>query len=106
MDHAKRLSNLKDFSHKLDHFVQGLDMLSTGRLLPTLIHPRRMLTLLGKVLCDVTMKNSQFVPLYTELYYYYETHSVSFTNTEEHLIIQIPIFFINNKQSPISNGSL
>ena len=27
---GKRLSNLKDFTHKIEHFVQGLDMLSTG----------------------------------------------------------------------------
>ena len=26
---GKRLSNLKDFTHKIGHFVQGLDMLST-----------------------------------------------------------------------------
>ena len=45
---GKRLSNLKDFTHKIDHFVQGLDMLSTGRLSQTLIHPRRLLTLLRK----------------------------------------------------------
>ena len=64
---GKRLSNLKDFTHKIGHFVQGLDMLSTGRLSQTLIHPRRFLTLLRKVVRDVTMKNSQFVPLYTEL---------------------------------------
>ena len=74
-------------------------MMSTGRLSQTLIHPRRVLTLLKKVVCDVTMKNFQFGPLYTELYHYYETHLVSFTNTEENLIMQIPIFFINNKQS-------
>ena len=76
-------------------------MLSTERLSQSLIHPRRLLTLLRKVVHDVTMKNSQFVPLYTKLYHYYETHSVSFTNTEEYLIIQIPIFSINNKQSPM-----
>ena len=84
-----RLSNLKDFTHKIEHFVQGLDMLSTGQLSQTLIHPRRQLTLLRKVVHDVTMKNSQFVPLYTELYHYYETYSVSFTNMDEFLIIQI-----------------
>ena len=95
----KRPSNLKDLTHKIDHFIQGLDMLSTGRLSQTLIYPRRLLTLLRKVFHDVTMKNSQFVSLYTELYHYYETHSVSFTNTEEYLIIQIPIYFNNNKQS-------
>ena len=72
---GKRLSNLKDFTHKIEHFVQGLDMLSTGRLSQTPIHPRRMLTLLRKVVCYITMKNSQFVPLYTELYHYYETLS-------------------------------
>ena len=98
---GKILSNLKDFTHKIDHFVQGLDMLSTGRLLQTLIHPRRLLTSLRKVVRDVTMKNSPFVPLYTELYHYYEMHSVSFTNTEYYLIIQILIFFINNKQAPM-----
>ena len=32
LNHGKRLSNLKDCSHKVDHFVQGLDMLSTSRL--------------------------------------------------------------------------
>ena len=40
LKHGKRLSNLKDFTHKIDHFIQGLDMLSTGRLSQTLIHPR------------------------------------------------------------------
>ena len=98
---GKRLSNLNDFTHKIEHFVQGLDMLSTGRLSQTLIHPRRLLTLLRKVVRDVTIQNSQFVPLYTELYHYYETHSVSFTNTDKFLIVQIPIFFINNKQAPM-----
>ena len=45
---GKRLSNLKDFTHKIEHFVQGLDMLSTGRLSQTLIHPRRLLTPIKK----------------------------------------------------------
>ena len=45
------------------------------------------------------MKNSQFVLLYTELYLYYEIHTVSFTNTEDYLIIQILIFFVKNKQA-------
>ena len=40
LKHRKRLSNLKDFTHKVDHFIQGLEMLSTGRLSQTLIHPR------------------------------------------------------------------
>ena len=101
LKHGKWLSNLQDFTHKVNHFVQGLDMVSTGRLSQTLVHPRRLLTLLMKAVQDVAMKNSQFVPLYTELYHYYETYSVSFTNTEKHLIIQVPIFFINNKQSPM-----
>ena len=94
-------SDLKDFTHKTDYFIQSLDILSMGCLSQTLIHPRRLLTLLRKVVHDVTMKNSQFVPLYTELYHYYETHSVLFINTDKYLIIQIPIFFINNKQSPM-----
>ena len=42
---GKKLSNLQDFTHKIEHFVQGLDMLSTGRLSQTLIHPRRFILL-------------------------------------------------------------
>ena len=45
------------------------------------------------------MKNSQHVPLYTELDHNYEMHSVLFTNTEDYLIIQILFFFMNNKQA-------
>ena len=30
---GKRLSNLKDFTNKIEHFVQGLDMLSTGQIM-------------------------------------------------------------------------
>ena len=101
---GKRLSKLKDFTHKIDHFVQSLDMLSTGRLSQTLIHPRRLLTLLREVVHDVTMKNSQFVPLYTELYHYYEMHSISFTNTEDYLIIQI--LSLLYQQQTRSDGSV
>lgn len=97
----KKLNDLQDFSHKISLFLQGLDTLSTGKLSQLLIHPRRLLKLLKKVVHDVSSKNSQFVPLYTELYHYYETHSVSYTNTDEYLVIQIPIFFINKKQLPL-----
>ena len=39
-----------------------------------------MLKLLRKVVRDVTTKHLQFVPLYTELYHYYETHSQTLMN--------------------------
>ena len=45
---GKRLSNLKDFTHKIEHFVQGLDMLSTGRLSQTLIHPKKIVDTVEK----------------------------------------------------------
>ena len=57
-------TNIKQEKLPVDHvnhfvqFVQGLDMLSTGRLSQTLIHPRRLLTLLRKVICDVTICSS------------------------------------------------
>ena len=108
LNHLTRTSNLKDFSHKVDPFVQGLDMLSTGRLSQTLIHPRQMLKLLRKVVCAVTTKHSQFVSLYTKLYHYYETHSVSFTNTDEHLIIKYQSFSLtrNSLQWIFTNYTL
>ena len=86
----------------MEAFLGGLEALSQGKLSQFLIHPRRLQKLLRKVVKDVTSKNTQFVPVYTELYHYYETHSVSFTNTDEYIIIQIPTHFINKKQAPLN----
>ena len=69
----------------------GIDQLNTGKLSAAILHPRRLLKFLRKVVRDVTQKHSDFVPLHTELYHYYETDQVSFTNTEDMLIIQIPM---------------
>ena len=80
----------------------GIDQLSTGKLSAAILHPRRLLKFLHKVVWDVTQKHSYFAPLYTELYHHYETDQVSFTNTEDMLIIQIPIFFVNKNQQPLN----
>ena len=101
LEQTKKLNDLIDFTHRMEHFVEGLDLLSTGKFSQSLIHPSQLLKLLRKVVRDVASKNSQFVPLYTELYHYYESHSVSFTNTDEYLILQIPVYFVNKKQYPL-----
>ena len=54
----------------------------------------------GFVIAILLIKHNA-VSITHALYHYYETHSVSFINTEDYLIIQILIFFINNKQAPM-----
>ena len=102
LDQQKGLHDLIHFAYRVETFLGGLEVLSQGKLCQSLIHPRRLQKLLRKVVKDVTSKNTQFVPVYTELYHYYETQSVSFTNTDEYIIIQIPTHFINKKQAPLN----
>ena len=87
---GKRLSNLKDFTHKTFCWRTSYVMYWT---IITNSYPSQMTvdSVKKKIVHDVTMKNSQFVLLYTELYHYYGTHSVSFTYNEDYLIIQIPM---------------
>ena len=101
LDQQKGLHDLIHFAYRVEAFLGGLEALSQGKLSQSLIHPRRLKKLLQKVVKDVTSKNTQFVPVYTELYHYYETCSVSFTNTDEYIIIQISTQFINKKQAPL-----
>ena len=91
---GKRLSNLKDFSHKIDNFVQGLDMPSTCRLSQTLIHPRKLLTLLRKVVHDATMKNSQ-------LFLYIQNFTIIMKHTQFHSLT-LRIILLSKYQSSLS----
>ena len=97
----RRLTELRDFIYWLQHFLNGLDILSTGRLSTTLVHPRRLLHFLTKVVRAAEVRDPDFQPLYPELYHYYETKMVSFTNTEDMLIIQIPVFFVPRAKPPL-----
>ena len=98
MEYLNVLEKLIDFTHWMSHLLMGIDQLSTGILSAAILHPQRLSKFLHKVVQDVTQKHSDFVPLYTELYHYYETDQVSFTNTEDMLLIQIPIFSVNKNQ--------
>ena len=102
MEYLNALEKLIDFTHWMSHLLMGIDQLSTGNLSAAILHPQRLLKFLHKVCQDVTQKHSDFVPLYTELYNYYEIDQVSFTNTEDMLIKQISIFFVNKNQQPLN----
>ena len=80
--------------HKIEHCGQGIDMLSTGRLSQTLIHPRRLLTLLRKVVCDVTMKRSQF-------FHYIQNFTIIMRHTQFHLLT-LRIILLSKYQSSLS----
>ena len=97
--HQRVLNDLLQMQNHVDHFLDGLATLSTGKLPQSLIHPDTLLNLLRQVVKDVTSKNAGFTPLFPELYHYYDTEVVSFTNTNNMIILQIPILFVNQKQA-------
>ena len=96
----KRLSNLKDYSQNWT-LSSSSWYVEYWQIVTNSYPSQKTINVVRKGSSWCYHENSQFVPLYTELYHYYETHSVSFTNTEDYLIIQIPIFFVNKKKALI-----
>ena len=94
----KVVQDLLHLSAKVDNFINGLTTLATGKLAPSLVHPDTLLNLLRDVVKDVTAKNPSLTPLHPELYAYYDSPGVTFTNTHNMIVLQIPIHFVNSKQ--------
>ena len=85
----------------LHHFLYGLERLASGKLSNALIPARRLHRFLHKIYRAVAIQHPQFVPLYTELYHYYESAMTTYSNLKDHIFIQIPIFFVNKNQQPL-----
>ena len=90
---------LEKIDNELHRLVYGLEKLTNGQLSTAIIPARLLHKFLHKILREVRIQHPQFVPLYTELYHYYESSMNSYSNDKEHIFIQIPIYFVAANQN-------
>ena len=96
-----QMHEYQDLTQTINHFLDGLITINTGRLSPALISPHTLYRLITRVVIDILKRNLEFIPVFTTLQNYYQQAMTSFTNTEKMLIVQIPILFKNRVQKPM-----
>ena len=103
MSHLEMLTHeYQELTQTIDHFLDGLSAVNTGCLSPALISPDVLYHLMTRVVADIIRRNPDFIPKFTTLQNYYQQAMTSFTNTENMLIVHIPILFKNRLQKPIN----
>ena len=97
-----QLHNYQELNQTIDHFLDGLSTINTGRLSQSLVSPDVLYRLLTRVMADIIKRNPDFLPVFTNLQSYYEQGMTSFTNTKKMLIVQISILFRNRVQKAMN----
>ena len=97
-----QLHKYQELTQTIDHFLDGLSTINTGRLSQSLVSPDVLHPLLTRVVADIIKRNPDFLPVFTNLQSYYEQVMTSFTNTKKMLIVQIPILFRNRVQKAMN----
>ena len=90
----KYRSTLQRYRLAVKGFIDGLDEMSTGRLCYEILDPIQLAKYLRTIKKDLTDTNSDYTLAFQHTYQYYAEPMVSFSNSPDFLIIQVPIFFI------------
>ena len=83
-------------------FLDGLDELSTGRLCYEVLDPITLTKYLRAITHDLDRKHSDYVLAFQHMYQYYAEPVVTFTNSPDYLLTQIPIFLVYKHQVPLT----
>ena len=79
--------------HKLEQFIEALDILSAGHLPITLVSPTQMTHMLYQVKRAIQKTNTDYTLLFPDLYYCYDMKLVSFgCDKDFKLLLQFPVF--------------
>ena len=83
-------------------FLDGLDQLSTGRLCYEILDPIMLSKYLRTIVTDLDSLHSQYTLAFQHTYQYYAEPLISFTNSPDYLLVQIPIFLVYKHQLPMT----
>ena len=83
-------------------FLDGLDELSTGRLCYEVLDPVVLAKYLRTIATDLDRSYSQYTLAFQHTYQYYAESLISFTNSPDYLLVQIPIFLVYKHQLPMT----
>ena len=102
----KYRSTLQKYRLAIKGFIGGLDKMSTGRLCYEILDPIQLLRYLRTIEKDLTDSHSDYTLAFQHTYQYYAEPMVSFSNSPEFLILQVPIFLRYKFQLPMSLFSM
>ena len=88
----RNLSKYQQLLADLDHLMDGRDNLPSGLLSHTIIPPGKLAELLDHVTMKLIKHFKEYELAMTEIHQYYDLPLVSYSNTDDMLILQIPIY--------------
>ena len=98
----KYRSTLQKYRLAIKGFIDGLDEMSTGRLCYEILDPIQLSKYLRTIQKDLTDSHSDYTLVFEHTYQYYAKPMISFSNSSDFLIIQVPIFLRYKFQLPMS----
>ena len=90
------------YESALDNTLIGIENLNSGYITHHILDPQ----ILGKYLEAVEETAPEFEPVFTSIYQYYGNSLISFTNTLDDLLLQLPILIKLKVQVPMSLFSI
>ena len=93
------------YDRMLDNFLTGLDTLAEGILSHSILDPLKLQRYLMTIERNV-IDNSKFQLAFVHTYQYYAEPMITFTNSPDELILQIPLLIKRKDQVPMSLYSM
>ena len=94
------------YESALDNTLIGIENLNSGYLTHRILDPKNLGKYLEAVEDDLEEKAPEFEPVFTSVYQYYGNSLISFTNTIDDLLLQLPILIKLKIQVPMSLFSI
>ena len=94
------------YESALDDTLIGIENLNSGYLTHRILDPKILGKYLEAVKDDLEETAPEFEPVFTSVYQYYGNSLISFTNTIDDLLLQLPILIKLKVQVPISLFSI
>ena len=90
----------------LDHFLTGLDSLGTGRLTFQVLDPDELMWFLDVIAKQLHKERSLFQLTFNHTYQYYAEPMVTFSNSHDQLLVNIPVLLCLTEQKDLTLYSI
>ena len=94
------------YKSALDDTLIGIEHLNSGYLTHRILNPKILAKYLEVIKDDLDETAPEFEPIFTNVYQYYGNSLISFTNTIDDLLLQLPILIKLKVQVPMSLFSI
>ena len=102
----RNLSKYQQLLADLDHWMAGLDTLSSGLLSHTIIPPGKLADLLDHVNMKLIEHFKEYELAITEIHQYYDLPLVGYSYSDDMFILQIPIYVKQHQQQTLELFSM